>query len=380
MVILQILMNELFLLNIRFNKKGKKRKNINNPVKKTVNINSPSIKRKRKKKNKTEKMSIDKIEIKKKLKRASLKRKNGATYISLKKNTKKRSNKKDSENEIKNNKININGSLISSNSSLNSIICIKKEENDNKNISLIGKIISMPKNERINYLNDTELNRLEYKYAIYIDFHSYCQIYCSLLKENHYILFIFGIKKDFNIFTLKFSLFIIYLTLFYFTNALLFNNDLLHKIYKDKGKLNIFYNIHQIILSALGTRIISYLLSFLALSQSNILKLKEKNNRKEIKKLGKKAIKCIEIKNIFFYFFGLIILLAAWYYISIFSNVYYNTQIFLVINAGISFGFSIIYPFFLYLLPAIIRIMALRLKLKCIYTLNNIIIYIISKI
>ena len=386
-VILQILMNELYLLNTRFNKKGKKRNNINNPVKKTLNSNSPSTKRKRKKKNKTAKMSIDKIGIKKQLERASLKRKSGATYISLKDNMKnqkdllKSKNPHQSDIEMKNNKINIKGSLISFNSSLNSIISLHKEENENNNVSLIDKILSIPKNERINYLNNTELNRLEYKNAIYIDFRTYCQTYCSLLKENHYILFIFANKKDFNIFTLKFSLFIIYLTLFYFMNALLFSNELLHKIYKDEGKFDIFYNIPHIILSTLGTRIIISLLSFLALSQSDILKLKEKNNNTEkMKKLGEKAIKCIGIKNFFFYFFGLIILLAAWYYISIFSYVYYNAQIFLVINAGISFGFSIIYPFFLYLLPAIIRIMALRLKIKCIYILNNIIIYIISKI
>ena len=386
--ILQILFKELDSLNFIFYKE-KRENNINNPVKRTMisNFEPPMNKNRRKKKRTNKKMTIEENKTNEKLKKMSLNKQSGSAYMTLMdmmrktstKNTLKTRDKNQKENEIKKiYKKNIKNSLISSqNNSIGSFIFTNKEINDNKKISMIDKILSLEKEERINYLNDKELNRIEYKYAIDIDFRSYCQIYYSLLKENNFILFIFINKKDYNIFALKFSLFLIYLTLLYLTNAVLFNNDLLHKIYKDEGKYNILYHIPQILLSILGTRIITYLLSFLSLSEYNMLKIKDNNTFEEMKK---KVMKSIKIKSIFFYFIGLIILLFSYYYIAVFCSIYYNTQIILIINAFIAFCFDLIYPFILYLLPATIRIIALRRKIKNLYILNNIIIFIISKI
>ena len=238
--------------------------------------------------------------------------------------------------------------------------------NENKNDKFIKKIIYLiPKSKRHKYFSDEELNSLDYEYALKIDFRSYCQFYFCLLKETHLIIFTFFVRKDYNIFLLKFSLFLISFALFLFMNALFFNDDSMHKIYEDEGKYDFFYQIPQMIYSTIASQIISLLLQILSLSNDQIINLKEKMNEKEIKYELKRVRKCIKIKCILFFFIGLIILFGFWYYLSAFCAVYYNTQIPLIKDNFISFFTSMIYPFLLDLLPGIFRIMSLRYKVKC---------------
>ena len=64
-------------------------------------------------------------------------------------------------------------------------------------------------------------------------------------------------------------------------------------------------------------------------------------------------------------------LLFFWYYISMFCVIYKNTQIHLLKDTLMSFGFSIIIPFVIYLLPGIFRIFALsNIDKKRVYLYN----------
>ncbi len=56
----------------------------------------------------------------------------------------------------------------------------------------------------------------------------------------------------------------------------------MHKIYKDKGKYNILYQIPQIIYSTIISRFIDALIRTLALSQDNIVELKREKEKKDI--------------------------------------------------------------------------------------------------
>ena len=236
----------------------------------------------------------------------------------------------------------------------------------------------IPKSKRYKYFNDDELNSLDYEYALKIDFRSYCQFYFCLLKETHLIIFTFFVRNDYNIFLLKFSLFLISISLFFFINALFFNDDSMHKIYEDKGKYDILYQIPQILYSTIVSQIISSLLEILSLSNDQIVSLKEKVNEKEIKYELKRVRKKIKIKCVLFFFVGLILLFGFWYYLSAFCAVYYNTQIPLIKDNSMSFFTSMIYPFLLDLLPGIFRIISLRYKIKCQYITSKIVTKIIG--
>jgi hypothetical protein len=255
----------------------------------------------------------------------------------------------------------------------------KTKATEDEKIKYSDKIIDLvTKDKRYKYFVDDELNSLEYKYALEIDTRSFFQIYISLLKQNHLIIFTFCVKNDYNIFFLKFGLFLINFSLFLFMNALFFEDDSLHKIYEDQGKYDFLYQIPQILYSTISSQIISSLLEKLSLSQDEILSIKEKNNLKEINKEIKNIHKCILRKYVLFFIVSIVLLFAFWYYLSAFCAVYYNTQIPLIKNNISSFATSMIYPFFLELIPVIFRIISLRYKIKCQYILSKIVIKIIE--
>ena len=245
---------------------------------------------------------------------------------------------------------------------------------NNQNMNFIEKIIMLvPRKKRMEYFNDEELNSLEYDYALNIDYRNYLQFYFSLLKQTQLIIFTFFIN-DYNLFLLKIALFLISFALFFFMNALFFRDDSLHKIYVDEGKYDFIYQIPKMLYSTIISQAIAFLLEKLSLSQDEILELKELGDIEKIKKGINKIIKCIKIKCILFFIFGICLLFGFWYYISAFCSVYNNTQIPLIEDNFISFLTSMVYPFLFGLLPGIFRIWGLRKHIKCFFIFSTIII------
>ena len=81
-------------------------------------------------------------------------------------------------------------------------------------------------------------------------------------------------------------------------------------------------------------------------------------------KKGIETIKCIYYKYILFFLISFPFIFFCWYYLGCFCAVYKNTQIYLIKDSLISLAITILYPIFLYLLPGIFRIPALRSEQK----------------
>jgi len=308
--------------NTILNSKGNINKLINNPnkkIKKKAFINY---------KNKKKKLNIKKLNECNENSKTYLNMKNLVNSINEKivsKNSTSR-NKKTAKNN------NINNIFIFSNKINNykNFLIIKDDKNkENGNFNFIDKITDLvPKDKRYKYFIDEELNSFEYKYALKIDTRSFSQMYYSLLKQNHLIIFTFFVKNDYNIFLLKFASFLLSLSLFFFMNAIFFKDESLHKIYEDQGKYNILYQIPQILYSSIVSQIISSLLEKLSLSQDEIIIIKEKFNlKKKFNQEVKNVIKYITLKCTLFFIVSIILLFGFWYYLSAFCAVYYNTQI-----------------------------------------------------
>ena len=138
----------------------------------------------------------------------------------------------------------------------------------------------------------------------------------------------------------------------------------MHKIYADKGYFNFIYNIPQIIYSSVITGFILALIQSLALTDSYLINLK-RNKDKDKNILANKENdlkKILKIKFALFFFICFILLIMFWFYLACFCAVYKNTQIHLIKDTLISFGTSMIYPLFIYLIPGIFRIMAINNK------------------
>ncbi len=219
-------------------------------------------------------------------------------------------------------------------------------------------------------LDNYELNELDYEEAVKLDKRNCCQIYWSLLKREHIIFFTFC-NKDHNIFFIKFIRLIFLICGDMAYNVFFFSDETMHKTYLNYGKYNFYQQIPQIAISTVVSNIIDVFLSFLCMTDKYYYEIKklDKNNKLEIFS----KLKTIKKKLIFFFIFITIMFSFYWYSIACFCAVYKNTQSAFIKDSLSSFGLGLIYPFALYLFPAILRLIALKCKISCIYFISGII-------
>ena len=148
----------------------------------------------------------------------------------------------------------------------------------------------------------------------------------------------------------------------------------MHKIYVDSGVFNLYYQLPQIIYSYLISSATNLIFEYLSLSENTIISIKEINFINLNKK--KKIVNNMKIKFCFFFIITFILLLAFCYYLSCFCCIYENTQIHLIKDSLLSFGISLITPFFICLIPGIFRIPALHSEKGnklCLYKFSQIV-------
>ena len=210
---------------------------------------------------------------------------------------------------------------------------------------------------------DVELNDLGYKKAIKLDHRQYYQYYISLLKSNHPLFKIFN-KRDYNAFSIKILLFFFDFASNYAVNALFFNDETMHQIYNDGGDFNFIYQLPQIIYSTIISIIIDSIISFLGLSQDDILSIKHIKDCKNIERRAKEVIRTLHIKFIIFFIITFCFIILYWYYLGCFCAVYINTQFHLIKDTLIGYGTSTITPLGKFLIPGLFRIPALKINSK----------------
>ena len=219
-------------------------------------------------------------------------------------------------------------------------------------------------------MNDYELNNLEYEEAKKVDKRTFIEYYFSLLKLRNIILFTFFYNQDYNLFSIKISLFLLIFSLHFTINSFFFNDDTMHKIYKDNSSYNFIFQIPIILYSTLISSTINIILKFFSLSEKDILQIKKEKNYLSSKNESIRVKNCLRKKFIIFYILGIILLLFFCYFITCFCFVFYNTQIILIKDTFISFGLSILYPFLLIIFPGSLRIYSLNKNKKSIYKLS----------
>ena len=228
--------------------------------------------------------------------------------------------------------------------------------------------------ENIMNPNDTELNNISYIKAIKSDKRTYCQYYLSLLKTRHILIFAFFFSNDYNSQIIKIYLFFFISIMNFSINSLFFNDSTMHVIYEDNGDFNFVYQIPQIMASSLISGILTSIFKVLSLSENNVLSLKQKKGVKNLKKKKEEVMEIIRIKFISFFVLSFLAQILFGFYVSCFCAVYINTQIHLIKDFLISFGFSMFYPFGVYLIPGIFRIYSLRSEKRnknCLYDFSK---------
>ena len=220
--------------------------------------------------------------------------------------------------------------------------------------------------------NDSELNVLEYKNALKYDDRNYFQYYFSLLKTKHLVIKIIS-KEDYNSQVIKAFLAFFNFSLDFTVNTLFFSDDTMHKILEDEGEFNFIYQLPQIIYSTIISIIFDSTLTFLALSEENVLSVKHEKVLRNVARKAKDTIRALQIKFINFFILSFIFLMGFWYYVTCFCAVYKNTQYHLIKDTLISFGTSLLTPLGINLIPGIFRLPGLKGKKEFLYLLSKII-------
>ena len=221
-------------------------------------------------------------------------------------------------------KINIcdNFSNIKRNNNNNNIYANFRDNLSIYDLNLSKNVLNNSKNAKIRQIKctDYELNNISYKKAKDNDKRTFFQYYISLLKANHILIFTFCSNKDYNSFIIKNCLFFFSIALYLVINALFFNDSMFHKIYEDKGKLNIIYIIPRILYTNIICSIINNIMKYIFLSRNDILVLKY-NEKNDYYLKYIMTVRCLIIKYILFFFliyyyvlfFGIICLVFALY-------------------------------------------------------------------
>ena len=256
---------------------------------------------------------------------------------------------------------------------MNNIIISK---NTNQNLISNDKFKIIQKAKKIMEYNEREMNELDYELALKNDRRNYCEYYISLIKTKHNLIFSFCYNNDYNSKIIKLDLFFFSFIIYYTVNALFFSDDTMHKIYVDKGKYQLLYQLPQIVYSSLISSVLNTLLNLFALTEENIIALKNNKTKTNLDERKRDLDKKFNIKIISFFIISTIILFFCWYYLAMFCAIYSNTQIHLLSDTLISFGISLIYPFGIYLLPGFFRIPSLsnsKNKRNYLYNISKII-------
>ena len=237
------------------------------------------------------------------------------------------------------------------------------EQNMNVNMimdkNIIQPVIGQPSLPEKDY----ELNWLSYNDALIYDKRTLGQYYCSLIRSKQLIFFSFCSLDDYNSTIIKKYFFFLSFATHYTLNAF-FSSPTQNNRYEEK--FDVLYHIPQMFYSSIiSTYLVRILVRNLALTDKNVLVVKQQVDKNIASYMIEKTIKCVKIKFIVFFVLNMILLGFYWYFLTIFNAIYNDIQTNLIICTIISFDFSLLFPFFTNIFPALYRNCSLRCGNNC---------------
>ena len=220
-----------------------------------------------------------------------------------------------------------------------------------------------------------ELNNMSYCDASDLDKRSCFRTYWSVILREHYVIFTFISRNDYNLFYVKIERFFIIICTEMTMNGMFFVHETMYK--KKTGNTSFAQKIPQIIFSLLVSHAIEVLLCYLGMTDKHYYDIKALPKKQKNDQRVFDILKCMKRKLIGFYIFTFIVFLFHWYFISAFCAVYQNTQLIFLRDSAISILVSLIDPFFIYGITCILRAISLakccKKKIVCVYKLSELI-------
>ena len=211
------------------------------------------------------------------------------------------------------------------------------------------------------FLNDGEINELDYDNSLFHDKRNIIRIYYSFLKYNCVLIFSFFVYEDFNLMLVKYALFINYIMFYLIFNTAFFNNNTIHNVYMNNGDYVLNYHWWKIllafILSLIFIKLIKWWITFYRRRSLNMKLLKRYTDTKnEILKMISQYY--FHLRIFFPIFCALFILF--WYYVSTVCAVFRYSFWQMVVNWIICALFHLAYSIVMNIIPTVMRYFALK--------------------
>ena len=211
------------------------------------------------------------------------------------------------------------------------------------------------------FLNDGEINELDYENAFVHDNRKFCRIYFGFLKYNLLFLFSFCVSEDFNTNAIKLLLFIDYLMIYLVFNTAFFNDRSVNNIYKNESEYKFLYHFPKILGAfVLSIIIIKLLQLFITFNRRKSLKMKLMKRYTDAKIEIINIIQIIKRNFCIYLICSIPFIIFFWYYISVICAVFRNSHECLILNWVICFFVHIIYSVIFNFIPTILRIQSFK--------------------
>ena len=223
--------------------------------------------------------------------------------------------------------------------------------------------------------SDIEIQDMDYEEAIIYDKRSFIKIYWAFLVDSQIILGTFCTDNHLNLFVIKLSFFICTFQISFFLNALFYTDEYISDAYHNDGVLDFVSGLPKSIYSFIATLITTNLLKMLSNSQSELMKLiREKFNYLDYLRIMEYKLKKLRIKLIIYFILVVLLGLLFLYYVTSFCAVYRHSQKYWFYGCLESFGIDSLVSLVMCILLSLFRYISLKKRIKCFYTLANILI------
>ena len=225
------------------------------------------------------------------------------------------------------------------------------------------------------YLEPT-LEWLDYDEVIEEDKRSFCKYLGEKVMKNQLIINIFFIYEEIRPKSIKITILVLTIDLFFLINGLFYSNSYISEIFNSNEKETFFSfvprSIDRFVYTTIVGSIIGYILQFSFVEEVKIKKilLKKRENlislRYEMSEILSEILKKIKI----FVIFNYIIVIFSWYYISCFNNVYPNTKREWIISSLFIIIIQEILPIILVFFESCIRFISIKCESEKLFKLS----------
>ena len=275
----------------------------------------------------------------------------------------KKIDKKDKNENINNNEI--------------EIFKLKDDKNNKKDVDKeIKKIQDKYGVDEEDYLR-TEFDDMEFDDAVKYDNRTFCEYFWDKLKENQIILNTFINPESLKPVTIKVILLLLNIELYFVINGLFFSESYISELFHSEEEEKFFSyftrSISRFFYTPVVGVIISTIMDCILIEEKKVKRvfMREKENHLQVKKEISLIIKSLKKNYIIFISICYFISLLSWYYLSCFNNVYPGVKVEWIKSSITIIIIMQVLSFLAGLLVAIIRLVAFKCNSEKLYKLKD---------